>query len=149
MHLEGTIRIAAPREKVWKFLTDPEAVAACAPGVESMETLSPNEKYRVVTAVGFGALKARFTTDVEWLGLEPPRRAQMKFHGTAPGSAVDGATTMTLSEPEAGTTEVAWAAEVGVAGTLASVASRLMGGVSKKLTAAFFAKVRKKIQAKK
>jgi len=149
MHFEGTLRILAPRQKVWAFLTDPEAVTQCAPGLETLEILAPNEKFRVVTAVGFGTIKARFTTDVEWLGLEPPRLAQMKFHGTAAGSAVDGATTMTLSEPEAGTTELAWSAEVGLAGTLASVASRLMGGVAKKLTDAFFAKVRKKIQGKK
>jgi carbon monoxide dehydrogenase subunit G len=149
MHFEGKITIQAPREKVWSFLTDPEKVADCAPGVETMEVLAPNEKFRVVTALGFGTLKARFTTDVEWMGLEPPRLAQMKFHGTAAGSAVDGATTMTLSEPENGTTELAWAAEVGLAGTLASVGSRLMGGVAKKVTDAFFVKVRKKIQGKK
>jgi len=149
MHFEGTLRIQAPRERVWAFLTDPEAVAQCAPGLETMEVLAPNEKFRVVSAVGFGSLKARFTTDIEWLGLEPPRLAQMKFHGTAAGSAVDGATTMTLSEPETGTTELAWAAEVGLAGALASLASRLMGGVAKKLTDAFFVKVRKKIQGKK
>jgi uncharacterized protein len=149
MHFEGTLRILAPREKVWAFLTDPEAVAPCAPGLETIEILAPNQKFRVVNAVGFGTIKARFTTEVEWLGLEPPRLAQMKFHGTAAGSAVDGATTMTLTEPEAGTTELAWAAEVGLAGTIASVASRLMGGVAKKLTNAFFVKVRKKIQGKR
>jgi carbon monoxide dehydrogenase subunit G len=148
LHFEGTLRILAPREKVWAFLTDPEAVAPCAPGLEKIEILAPHEKFRVVNAVGFGTIKARFTTDVEWLGLEPPRLAQMKFRGTAAGSAVDGATTMTLSEPEIGTTELTWAAEIGLAGTLASVASRLMGSVAKKLTDAFFVKVRKKIQGK-
>jgi carbon monoxide dehydrogenase subunit G len=149
MHFEGMIRIEAPREKVWSFLTDPEAVAECAPGVEKVEVLTPHEKFRVVSAVGLGTLKARFTTDVEWLGLEPPRLAQMKFRGTAAGSAVDGATTMTLSEAEKGTTELAWAAEVGLAGTLASVGSRLMAGVAKRMTDAFFVRVRKKIQGKK
>jgi hypothetical protein len=149
MRFEGTITIKAPREKVWRFLTDAEAVAACAPGLESIEVLSPGEKFRAVTALGLGTVKARFENEVEWTDLEPPSRGRMRFHGTAPGSAVDGTATMTLSESGPGKTELAWTAEVTVVGTIASLAARLLGGVAKKLTTGFFAKVRKKIEAKK
>ena len=34
MNLSGTTTINAPRTTVWKFLTDVQAVAQCAPGVE-------------------------------------------------------------------------------------------------------------------
>jgi len=36
VHLEGNVEIGAPRQRVWDFLTDPQAVARCAPGLETV-----------------------------------------------------------------------------------------------------------------
>ncbi len=127
MRFEGTLTIRAPRERVWRFLTDPEKVSRCAPGLESIEVIAPGERFRAVASVGFGALKATFANEVEWLDLEPPSRARMKVHGTAPGSAVDATSEMLLSDGPEGATGLRWAAEVSVVGTIASIAARLMG----------------------
>src|SRR5215475_3174241 len=105
MRLEGRTAIAAPREKVWEFLTDPIAVSRCAPGVESVEVLVPGRKFRGIAAVGLGSVKARFATEVEWLDLERPHRASMKAHGTARVGAADVTTEMTLADGPDGTTE--------------------------------------------
>lgn len=147
MHLEGTVAIAAPRPKVWAFLTDPEAVAQCAPGVESLTIVEPARKFRAVASVGLGSVKARFTLDVEWVELQAPERALAKAHGTAPGSTADVAGTLVLRETAAGTTELQWSAEVTILGTIASLASRMMGSVTEKLAAQFFECVRKKVEA--
>jgi carbon monoxide dehydrogenase subunit G len=147
MNFKGTVTIHAPRQKVWDFLTDPQRIAACAPGVESVEIIEPDQKFRAVASVGFGAVKATFVTDATWLDLEPPNRARMKFHGKAPGSVVDGTSEMVLRDgagPEE--TVLDWSADVTVVGTIASLAARLMGPVTKKLTDAFFEGVRKKIE---
>ena len=147
MRFEGTVRIDAPREIVWRFLTDPREVAECAPGLESVEVLAPNERFRATASVGFGSVRARFVTDVEWLDLDPPSRARMKAHGNAPGSAVDATSEMVLLDIGDGTTELQWSADVSVVGTLASLAARLMGGVTRKLTGAFFEEVKTRIEA--
>ncbi len=146
MRFQGTVAIRAPREAVWRFLTDPEKVSQCASGVESVEVLVPNERFRATASVGFGSVRARFVTDVEWQDLEPPSRARMKAHGTAPGSAVDALSEMTLRDGAEGTTELHWSADVSVVGTIASLAARLMGGVTQKLTGAFFEEVKKRIE---
>lgn len=147
MKLSGTTTIRAPREKVWNFLTDPQQIASCAPGVESVEILEPNQKFRAVAAVGFGAVKATFVTDATWMGLEPPNRARMKFHGKAPGSVVDGTSEMILSDGTSpDETILHWSSDVTVVGTIASLAARLMGPVTQKLTDSFFESVRKKIE---
>ena len=147
MNLKGTVTIHAPKERVWKFLTDPTQVAQCAPGVDSVEMLEP-EKFRAVASIGFGAVKATFVTDAEWLGLQPPERAKTKFHGKAPGSVVDGTSEMVLRDGEKeGETVLQWSADVTVAGTIASLASRLMGPVTQKITDSFFDNVRKKIES--
>ena len=147
MHLEGKTAIAAPRERVWAFLTDPNSISRCAPGLESIEVVVPEEKFRVLAAVGFGAVKARFAMDVEWLDLEKPNRARMKAHGRSPVGAADATTEMTLADGPDDSTELTWTAEVTVAGTIASLAARLSGGISTKLTGAFFACVRKRVEA--
>jgi uncharacterized protein len=146
MHFDGTVTINAPRNKVWKFLTDPQALSACAPGLESIEVITPNQKFRAVASVGFGAVKATFVTDAEWLDLDPPNRARMKAHGKAPGSVVDTSSEMVLADGPNGSTELKWVADVTVIGTIASLAARLMGVVAQKLTDAFFDCVRKKIE---
>ena len=148
MHFEGTLAIQAPRAKVWDYLTDPEKVSKSAPGLESLEIVEPGKKFRATTSIGFGSVKVRFVNDVEWVDLDPPNRAQMKAHGTAPGSGVDATTSMTLTDGQDGATDLAWQADVNVVGTIASLAARLMGGVTKKLTAAFFDSVRKEIEKK-
>ncbi len=148
MHFEGVLSIQAPRAKVWDYLTDPEKVSKSAPGLESLEIVEPGKKFRATTSIGFGSVKVRFVNDVEWVDLDPPNRAQMKAHGTAPGSGVDATTSMTLTDGQGGATDLAWTADVNVVGTVASLAARLMGGVTKKLTAAFFESVRKEIEKK-
>ncbi|HEY3122263.1 MAG TPA: carbon monoxide dehydrogenase subunit G [Vicinamibacteria bacterium] len=146
MHFEGAVNIRAPRERAWRFLTDPAAVSRCAPGLESVEVVVPGQKFRAVTSVGFGTVRVIFSVDAEWLELEPPARARMKLHGTAPGSAVDATSEMLLTDGAGGTTDLKWRADVTVLGTIASIAARLMGGVTQRLTDAFFDCVRKQIE---
>ena len=146
MHLEGNVTINAPLQTVWEFLTDPHKVSQCAPGLESLEIVVPDEKFRVVAGIGLGSVKVTFTTDVEWLEIEEPSRAKMKAHGTAPGSSVDATSEMMMAENADGGTDLDWTAEVVVVGKIASLASRLMGGVTKKLSGEFFNCVKSQIE---
>ena len=146
MYFEGTVNINAPREKVYQFLTDANFVAQCAPGVKEMVVIVPNEKYQAVAVVGLGSVTAEFRTDVEFLEFVPVDRAKVKAHGNAPGSAVDAVSEMFLSDGENGTTDLKWTADIAVVGTIASVAARLMGPVTKKLTGMFFECVKSKIE---
>ena len=146
MNFKGTVTINAPREKVWAFLTDPSRLTECAPGLESLDVIVPNEKFRAVASAGFGAIKATFVTDATWMDLDPPNRARMKIHGKASGSSVDGTSEMVLSDGANGSTVLNWSSDTTVVGTIASLAARLMGVVTQKLTGAFFECVRKKIE---
>ena len=146
MHLEGTVSIAAPRQKVWDSLTDPYFVVQCAPGLESMDVIEPNKRFQVVAGAGFGAIKVTFKTDVEWLELDAPTRASMKVHGIAPGSAMDMTSEMILSDGSDESTELNWTAEIVVLGTIASVAARLMHPVANLLVGTLFKCIKSKIE---
>ena len=54
MLLKGDVTIRASRKKVWDFLTDPSQIGPCAPGVEKIETIEPDKKYRGIMSVGLG-----------------------------------------------------------------------------------------------
>ena len=147
MHFEGTVTIKASRAAVWAFLTDPTQVAQCAPGVESVEIVEAGKKFKAVAAIGFGSVKARFVGDAEFLELEPPHRIKIKAHGNAPGSAIDVISEMFLSDGADGAIDLKWTADITVLGTLASLAARLMGALTQKLTAEFFNCFKQKIEA--
>jgi len=146
VYFEGTVNINAPRDKVFKFLTDADFVAQCAPGVKEMVVVVPNEKYQAVAAVGFGSVMAEFRTDVDFVEIVQNDRAKVKAHGNAPGSAVDAVSEMFVTDGENGTTNLRWTADIAVVGSIASVAARLMGPVTKKLTGMFFDCVKAKIE---
>jgi carbon monoxide dehydrogenase subunit G len=147
VYFEGTVLINAPREKIWKFLTDADFVAQCAPGVKEMVVIVPNEKYQAISTIGFGSVVAVFRTEVEFLELIPIDRAKVKAHGDAPGSAIDAVSEMFLANSTDGVTELKWTAEIVVVGKIANVASRMMGSITKKLTTMFFDCFKRQIEA--
>ena len=146
MLLKGFVTIFADRKKVWDFLTDPNQIGPCFPGLESMETIEELKRYRGVVSIGLGSVKARFKGELEIVELDEPKHAKLKVHGTASGSAVDALSEMTLSENPDESTLVEWTANVNISGQLASLASRLMVRVSKKLADQFYNEVRKRIE---
>ncbi len=147
MNLKGDVTIHAPRKKVWDFLTDPNQIGQCVPGVEKIETIEPLKLYRGTVSVGLGSVKARFSGDVEIVELDEPNHARLKAHGTATGSAADALSEMSLSDGADDSTLVHWTADINVSGQLASLASRLMVPVSQKLAGVFYDEVRKRIEA--
>ena len=146
MLIKGEVTIRAPRKKVWDFLTDPDQIGQCAPGVEKIEMIEPLKRYRGIVSVGLGAVKARFSGEVEVMELEEPNYAKIKAHGSASGSVADAVSEMRLSDGSDDSTVLNWTADVTVSGQLASLASRLMVPVSQKLAQVFYEQVRKKIE---
>ncbi|HXR27267.1 MAG TPA: carbon monoxide dehydrogenase subunit G [Candidatus Baltobacteraceae bacterium] len=146
MRFEGTERVAATQPKVWAFLMDPQQVGTCGPGVESIEPVDATH-FKARATVGVGFIKARFVVDMEMADLHEPDAATMKAHGQAPGSAVDAAATMQLTPDGADATNLAWAADVNISGTLASVGARLIQGTAEKMIRQTFDCIRTKLEA--
>jgi len=149
MLLKGNVTIQAPRKQVWDFMTDPEQIGQCAPGVEKIEVVEPLKHYNGVVSIGFGAVKARFAGKVEVLDLQEPNSAKLIAHGAAAGSTADATSEMKLEDGPDGSTVLQWTADVIVCGQLASLASRMMMPVSQKLAGVFYDQVKKKIESQK
>jgi carbon monoxide dehydrogenase subunit G len=146
MHFEGTVAIAASREKTWAFLMDPNQVGSCGPGVESIEVIDDTH-FRAKAKVGVGFIRASFTIAMQMTELEPPSKATILAHGQAPGSAVDATAHMALRDGEAaGSTVMDWSADVNISGTLASVGARLIEGTAHKMIDQTFGCIKTKLE---
>jgi uncharacterized protein len=146
MHFEGTVEIAAPRDKVWAFVIDPNQVGQCGPGVESIDVIDATH-FKATAKVGVGFISARFVVELEMAELQPPERAVIKAHGQAPGSAVDATAEMRLGDGSArGSTRMDWQADVTIAGTLASVGARLIEGTANKMIGQTFDCIRSSLE---
>ena len=147
MRIGGQINIKASRENVWNVLTDAEVVSRCTPGLESMEIIVPGRKYRAEGVLVLGAIKVKFTTDVEWLELDPPHRAVMKMVGRGRRSSFKVGGEALLSDGVDGSTDMQWAAHVKVKGTINKLAARLMKPATSQMTGKFFKCIKKRIES--
>ena len=145
MKFSGTVEINAPRDRVWAFVTDPDQVGQCGPGVESIEVVDETH-FKATAKVGIGFINARFVAQMEMADLVPPERAVIKAHGQAPGSAVDATAQMTLSGAPEGPTRMDWSADVALSGTMASLGSRLIEGTANKMIGQTFDCMRQKLE---
>lgn len=145
MQFSGSVPIRATRDRVWAFVTDPDQVGTCGPGVESIERVDATH-FKATARVGIGFISARFVVTMEFAELVPPDRATIKAHGQAPGSAVDAVATMHLSDAPDDGTIMNWQADVQVHGTLASVGARMIEGTANKMIGQTFDCMRAKLE---
>jgi carbon monoxide dehydrogenase subunit G len=146
MEFAGTVDIAAPRDKVWAFVIDPNQVGQCGPGVESIDVIDDTH-FKATAKVGIGFINARFVVNMEMAELTPPDQAIIKAHGQAPGSAVDATAQMTLSDGPNGGTTMDWNADVAISGSLASLGARLIEGTANKMIGQTFDCMKSKLEA--
>ena len=146
MRFEGTLDIAAPRDRVWSFLTDPKQVTTCAPDVQRLDITDPHH-FNVVVRAGVGPIKSTFTMNVQFTELDRPKHASVLARGQAPGSAVEMVSNMDLAESDKNHTTMEWSSEVTVSGMMQQLGARLMQGAADKITQQVFACIKTKLEA--
>lgn len=146
MRFEGTLEIAAPRGRVWEFLTDPHQVSACAPDVQRVEVVEDG-RFKLVARAGVGPIRGTFGFDVRFTERRAPERAEVLARGQAPGSAVEMRSVMDLAEAGPDRTTMRWSSDVTVSGMIASVGARLLQGTADKMTQQVFGCIKQKLEA--
>jgi len=137
MKMSGEHRVAAPRERVWAALNDPQMLRQAIPGCEQIEQTAENEFTATVKAK-VGPVSARFTGVVRLTDLDPPRSYKISGEGKggAAGFAKGGATVRREEAGEA--TVLHYEVDAQVGGKLAQIGSRLIDGTAQKLAGEFF-----------
>ncbi|PZU83588.1 MAG: carbon monoxide dehydrogenase [Shinella sp.] len=140
MDMNGTERIDAPVETVWRALNDPDILRQAIPGCEELEKTSDTDLTAKVV-LKIGPIKAKFEGAVELQNLNPPRSYTISGEGKGgiAGFAKGGAdVSLEADGPDATILSYAVKAEVG--GKIAQLGSRLIDSTAKKLAGQFFSK---------
>ncbi len=136
MELTGEHIFAAPRERVWQFLLDPETLRACLPGCERMEEIGPDE-YETTLKMGIAAIRGTYQGRVKISDKQEPERYRMLVEGKGGGNQVSGEGTLELVE-DGDQTIVRYTGQANVRGTLARVGARVMQPAAKMIVGQFF-----------
>lgn len=142
MDIEKVFQVAAPREKVWDFVTNAEQVATCIPGVEQVQVTEPG-KYKGLMTIKVGPIKASVKADVQELERRPPEFASYGIQGEEGGRAsrLNAEAKLLLKPLQANLTEVTFNANVVIVGRLGKFAggvmNKLADGMSEEFVTAF------------
>ncbi len=137
MEMSGEYRIAAPREKVWTALNDPEVLKQAIPGCQDLERTADNEFTAKVRAK-VGPVSATFVGKVSLADINPPESYTIAGEGKGGNAGfAKGSAEVRLTEDGA-VTVLNYDAKAQVGGKLAQIGSRLIGGTAKKLADEFF-----------
>lgn len=145
MKIEGAHEVRAPRERVYRLLTDPAVLARCIPGCQGLELTGENT-YATTLRAGVGSIKGVFKGTVRLEDVRPPEHYRMVVDGKGQPGFVKGAGDLDLEERD-GMTVIAYAGDVNVGGTLAGVGQRMVSGSAKMMAAQFFTAIEAEAEA--
>ena len=132
MHFEGKAVVKAPVDKVWNFISTPESIAQCLPGVEEYKVLD-GKRTEAKLKIGVGFIKGTFKVNSRVVEEDPvSHRAKLLIDGSGVTSAFKADIQISCN-PHSEGSELAWIAEATVSGPLGSVAKGLIENASQKV----------------
>jgi len=139
MDMTGEYKIAAPRERVWAALNDPDILRQAIPGCEELNKLSDTELEAAARAK-IGPVSARFKGKVTLSELNPPESYVLSGEGSggAAGFAKGEAKVVLTADGDA--TILRYTVKATIGGKLAQLGQRLVDGAAKKMADEFFDK---------
>jgi carbon monoxide dehydrogenase subunit G len=136
MKIEGTQKIAAPRERIFAALVDPTILQKCIPGCEQMEKTGDNQ-YKAKLTAGVGPVKGVFTATISLQDIIAPEHYKLVVEGKGQPGFVKGTGELNLKDADSGT-EIQYTGDVNVGGLIASVGQRMIQATANMLAARFF-----------
>lgn len=140
MKIAGTAALTASPQQVFDAFHDPQVLARCLPGCESLTEVGPHQYAMTVTA-GVAAIKGRYDGTVCLRDPHPPEGFTLKASGAGGPGTVDADVVVRLAPGPAGGTALTYDADATVGGVLGGVGQRMLAGVTRKMAAQFFAAV--------
>ena len=120
-------------------MQDPQVLATAIPGCESLDKTGDNE-YRLRMKMVLASLSGNFEGKVRLAEPDRPAGFRMIVEGSGKIGFMKGDGLLRLSEKDGGT-EVAYAGDAQVGGTMAAVGNRLIDTTARLLIKRFFDKL--------
>jgi carbon monoxide dehydrogenase subunit G len=137
MKLAAQQRIAAPRERVWEGLNDPQVLRASIPGCQSLDKVA-DDRFTATVEVKLGPIGALFKGTVSLTDLDPLRGYTLLLQGSGGiAGSMKGTARVHLSEASGGTL-ISYEVEAQVGGRMAQLGGPLIDATAEQLAAKFF-----------
>ncbi len=149
MQLRGEVMIAAARPKVWAALNDPEVLARCIEGVETLTRVADEGGTRFEGKMNakVGPVRASFTGLVTLTHVVAPERYVLVGEGKGGVAGfAKGEAEVTLGETGPNETLLAYDVKSSVGGKLAQLGARLIEGTAKGYAESFFARLKAEVE---
>ena len=150
MELRGEVVIAAARPRVWAALNDPEVLARCIEGVETLVRVvgETGERFEGKMNAKVGPVRATFSGQVALTQIDAPARYVLvgEGKGGVAGHA-KGEAEVTLTETGPSATQLAYKVTSSVGGKLAQLGARLIEGTARGYAETFFARLKAEVEA--
>ncbi len=141
MEQTGEYRIRAGLEDVWAGLNDPDVLARCIDGCQSMEKVG-DDRFETAVKAKIGPVSATFQAELQLTDVVAPTAYTINANvkGGAAGFGKGTAEVALAEDAEApGATLLRYQVKGNVGGKLAQVGSRLIDGAARKMADDFFA----------
>jgi carbon monoxide dehydrogenase subunit G len=125
---------------VWEAFHDPESLARCLPGCNTLTEIGPHQYAMSITA-GVAAIKGTYDGQVHLTEQQHPEAFTLKAKGSGAPGTVDADVKVRLAPDGNGGTNLTYDADAAVGGAIGGVGQRMLAGVSKKMAGQFFTAV--------
>jgi len=139
LKISGSQTLAAPQEKVYAMMQDPEVLARAIPGCEGLEKTGDDE-YRMKMKMALASFSGAFDGKVRITDQTPPTSFRLIVEGSGKLGFMKGNGLLKLA-PQGEGTEVSYEGDAQVGGTMAAVGQRLIDGTAKMMIKRFFEKL--------
>ncbi len=136
MKLSGSYKLNVKKEEVWKALNDANILKQCIPGCETFEKESDTE-FNASATNQIGPMNATFSGKVKLSNIIENQSYTLSGEGNSSVGFANGNANVKLTE-ENNVTTLIYEVDVVVGGKIAQLGSRLIDGVSKKMSDYFF-----------
>jgi carbon monoxide dehydrogenase subunit G len=141
LKIEGEITVAAPRDAVFKALSDPPFFASCIEGVSDLKEIDPTH-YTAVLETRVAYLRFKFKADVEITQLSPPEKIEAKVEATPLGIVGRLTATATTHLVESGgQTIIQYSIDATLTGKLGSMGQPVLKSKAKEMEKHFTARL--------
>jgi len=146
MHIEGSYRLDAPVKKAWDFVSNPEKIGNCLPGLEHLEVKDP-ENFNVTVKVGISFVRGSFKFTFRLLDQTPPSRSRFEAIGKGAGVSVKLNASVQLADLGNNATQLNWQADADLGGLLTELSPSLIQNSTDKFTKEFFDCLKRKVES--
>ncbi|WP_439533954.1 CoxG family protein [Polymorphobacter sp.] len=148
MNLSGSVDIAAPRHSVWAALNDPDTLARCIEGVETLTRTAAEDGERLEGKMNakVGPVRATFSGFVRLTDVVEGTSYRLVGEGKGGVAGfAKGEADVRLEDAGAGTT-LSYDVRSSVGGKLAQLGARLIEGTAKGYAESFFARLKAELE---